>query len=141
MSTKTLQKLGWKLLFLQLHFERSFVHDLAAGETLNNYDFNDEKTEKLFGFNVPEKFGGEGRGAGPAAAAAEVPQGGRGGAQEKGSAHSEKLPCRPTLILTIWKCLRYLRYVILGRGTSGQVEVQLWNNIRDDNGRDEQKKY
>ena len=56
MSTKTLQKLGWKLLFLQLHFETSFVHDLAAGETLNNYDFNDEKTEKLFGFNVPEKF-------------------------------------------------------------------------------------
>ena len=23
---------------------------------INNYDFNDEKTEKLFGFNVPEKF-------------------------------------------------------------------------------------
>ena len=34
----------------------AITEDLAAGETLNNYDFNDEKTEKLFGFNVPEKF-------------------------------------------------------------------------------------
>ena len=30
--------------------------DFLPGETLNNYDFDDEKTEKLFGYNVPEKF-------------------------------------------------------------------------------------
>ena len=33
-----------------------FVTDFLPGETLNNYDFDDEKTEKLFGYNVPEKF-------------------------------------------------------------------------------------
>ena len=29
---------------------------IKIGERLNNYYFNDENTEKLFGYNIPKKF-------------------------------------------------------------------------------------